>query len=253
MLSVKSIHLFFFSRINLAIFSPLFVLGNLYHFRPSEYMLRTCSEALCAYIINIRSTYVQDGTTINALTRVFTRQLTQRTKMENERDHWLKQWTRYSERNAVSAMQRTRCNEYETAINKHNGISRIFAYLAQRNKNAGTCTPRGVLTKVAQRTIITYVRRIIVSLGKNRLERLETTSNVNVIANTAVLTPIPWNIPWNAEILEYWGGFSLVESLVVFGWKRILLEAPRFRLVFGIGRSSWETEIMVGKWWALKH
>ena len=38
MLSVKSIHLFF-SRINLAIFSPLFVLGNLYHFRPTEYVL----------------------------------------------------------------------------------------------------------------------------------------------------------------------------------------------------------------------
>lgn len=127
----------------------------------------------------------------------------------------------------MSAMQRTRCNEYETAINKHNGISRIFAYLAQRNKNAGTCTPRGVLTKVAQRTIITYVRRIIVSLGKNRLERLETTSNVNVIANTAVLTPYPEIYP---EMLKY---------------SNIEVVSPC------IGRS--ETEIMVGKWWALKH
>lgn len=126
----------------------------------------------------------------------------------------------------MSAMQRTRCNEYETAINKHNGISRIFAYLAQRNKNAGTCTPRGVLTKVAQRTIITYVRRIIVSLGKNRLERLETTSNVNVIANTAVLTPYPEIYPEmlkysNIEVVSPW--LSLWLSLVEKGycWKRL--------------------------------
>ena len=75
---------YFFSRINLAIFFVSI------HSRKS---LPLPPERVHAYkpCVRIYSTYGQEETTVDALTSVCTRQLTQRTKQENERVHWLEQ------------------------------------------------------------------------------------------------------------------------------------------------------------------